>query len=188
MLKKLFTAALFILATSTANAGFIDGEINVAGFATATVSASGAIESLSLTTATVGSVTDDYSSVLAAITPFVSTFDLVNPLDLTNSIVGLDLFTIEGFTFNGVSVDINHTIGATTSITIIGNVSHTGFDTTESQLFFSSQGLTAGTTTTGSAYSLQITSPTPTVSEPGTLAIFGLGLMGFAVSRKKKSA
>jgi hypothetical protein len=190
MLKKLFTAALFILATSTAaNAAFIDGTFGVSGVASTTLNASGEIVSIDFGSAPLNAVipTLNYATEFGGA---FSSFTIQNPLNIATVLTTSPVWSVAGFTFDATSIVENATNGSGTSLTIIGDVSHNDYDTTESQLFFSSQGLTIGGTT-ASTFSFTVSSPVPPafgVSEPGTLAIFGLGLMGFAVSRKKKSA
>ena len=60
--------------------------------------------------------------------------------------------------------------------------------TTETEWFFSTQGLVNNAKTVKS-FSSTITSPAPSqVPVPGTLALLGLGLISFGFSRNKKAA
>lgn len=188
MLKTLLTAALLLLVTSTAKATpmtGIDGSFDLLGLGTTTLNANGEIETVQFNLIfSPLLITGDYSPYLTNASVFnAGTLDL-------NNIIGVALWAVEGFTFTGTSVVQNNTDGNGTSVTIIGDVSHAGFITTSTQWFFSTQGLSAGSTTMTS-FSSKMTSPyvaPVTIPEPGTIAILAFGLMGFAVNRKKKSA
>ncbi len=190
MLRKLLTAGMLLCASlsMSANAGLmtgINGSFDIFGLGQTTLNAAGEVTNV------------DFSLNAAGLTPFVvsgdyagyftsnSVLSIKSPLVLS-SIVGVDLWTVEGFTFTGTSIRENTTTGTSTGLYIIGNVSHADFITTETQWFFSTQGLSINGTTLKS-FSSTITSPAPSVvPEPGTLALFGLGLLFCGLRRNKK--
>jgi hypothetical protein len=192
MLKKLFAAALLLAFTATAHATpmGINGTFDMFGTASIATDAAGEITSIDfdnlLTTAPNN---DDYL-------PFFNFLDVAltptNPLFL-NDILNKVVFEVAGFTFTSTSIrgssftDVGGLISA--NLYLIGDVSGNGFATTSSQFHFSTQGLIKDGLTLNKGFSVTVTSPAPAVvSEPGTLAIFALSLIGFAASRKKKSA
>lgn len=190
MLKNLFTAGLLLCASLTmtlsmsANASLIkgiDGSFDVVGAGNTSVNADGEVTSVDFFFSMVLIFTGDYEDYFTS----SSVLTIQNPLEL-NNIVGVDLWTIEGFTFTGTSIRENSTTGTSTGLYIIGDVSHADFITTESEWFFSTQGLVPNSTSFKS-FSSTITSPAPsTVPEPGTVALFGLGLVFFGLRRYKK--
>lgn len=189
MLKKLFAAGLLLLITATANAApitGINGSFDVFGIGQTTLNANGEIAQVDFSlNSTLFPVlaTGDYLDYFTS----DSIFSVKNPLILSN-IVGIELWTVEGFSFTGTSIRQNSTQGASTGLYIIGNVTHADFIATETEWFFSTQGLTNNSVNVKS-FSSTVTSPAPvvTVAEPTSLAIFALGLMGFAARRKRKS-
>ena len=67
-------------------------------------------------------------------------------------------------------------------------MSHPNFTTTQTQWFFSTQHLVWGSETE-KTFSSTVTSPASTaIPEPDILAMFALGLVGYCVRRKRKSA
>ncbi|MBB6544457.1 PEP-CTERM sorting domain-containing protein [Thalassotalea piscium] len=190
MLKKIFTTALFLVFTAIVNATpitIINGSFDVYGLGNTTLNANGEVVSVDF------SFNNQLNPVLATgdyLNYFTnnSVFQVTNPLLLSN-VIGVDLWTVDGFTFTGTSVVQNSTsVSGSTGLYIIGDVSHNDFITTSTQWYFSTQFLTNNATTLKS-FSSTVTSPAPsTVSEPGTIAILALGLMGLVASRKKKSA
>lgn len=190
MLKKLLTATLLLIVTSTANAATIgiNGSFDVFGIGTTTLDTNGQVTQVdfALNSALNPVLTSgDYSTYLTS----TSVFSVFTPL-LLNNIVGQTLWTIEGFTFVGTSVAQNSSVlGGATGLYIIGDVMHNDFITTSTEWFFSTQFLNFGGATTKS-FSSTVTSPAPQrVPETGSLAIFCLGLAGLALRRKaKKSA
>ena len=196
MLKKAFTTAILLCVSlsmtlsMSANATLINGingSFDVFGIGNTTLNASGEVVEI------------DFSLNNFGLRPFIITGDYLNYFDintiftvktplLLNDIVGNVLWTVEGFNFTGSSIRGNATVGGSTGVYIIGNVSHPDFMTTETEWFFSTQGLVNNAKTVKS-FSSTITSPAPSqVPEPGTLALLGLGLISFGFSRNKKVA
>ncbi|HBY87702.1 MAG TPA: hypothetical protein DEO86_17745 [Colwellia sp.] len=192
MLKKLFTTALLFLVTTAANANLIHGSFDVTGTGLTTLNDAGEVTQIDFslndplidswaTPLKASSATGDYRTVAVK----DAIFSVQNPFIISN-ITGVELWKIAGFTFTGISVHDNNTSGVATGLAIIGTVSHVGYTDTETEWFFSTQHLVIGTETKAS-FSSSITSPVPTqVTEPGTLAIFALGLVGFGLRRKQK--
>ncbi len=207
MLKKLFTAALMLAVSATATATpmkpSIDGMFSISGFAETVLSEENTITSVSFSVAFAGGATGDFLGHIASGNDVEQLVpgDYTNPLTITyneeTELFSTDFaLTVGGFTFNAEEV-LGNTATPTTgsdttnldgNIHIRGTLSHDEFADTYTQLLFSTQGLSTG----GSAFtsmSMTILSPAPAlISEPGTLAIFGLALVGFAAGRKKKSA
>jgi len=185
MLKKFFIASLIFVFTATANATpvkpSITGEFDIFANADITLNAAGEVSFIDFSAAMVAVVQPgDYTSYLTGFQAI--TLD-ANPLDIS-AIMGLQLWSVSGFEFTATEIRKNQTVGAFTSLAIIGDVSHDDFLTTSSEFFLSFQNLTVdGTKSSG--FSGTVTSPIP---EPSSLAIFGLSLIGFAAGRKKKSA
>jgi hypothetical protein len=189
MLKKLLTAGILLCASlsMSANAALmgINGSFDVFGLGETTLNAAGEVTVV------------DFSFNSFDLRPQIilgdyqgyfdnnSIFSVKNPLVLS-SIIGVDLWTVEGFTFTGTSIRENKTTGTSTGLYIIGDVSHDDFTTTETQWFFSTQGLAIDGTTLKS-FSSTVTSPAPSqVPESATLALLCLGLMGFRLRQNKK--
>jgi len=193
MLKKLFAATLLLIASTAANAEImqgINGSFGVGGFAATTLDLDGDIVAIDFS---------DFSFIADEVVvgdyqPYISSSSIinydVNPLILADLTIGDTLFNIDGFTFDFISFT-QTTDAISNGLRIIGDVSHVDFFTTETEWFFSIQGLTAGNTGTA-IYSSTITSPAPLrvavpVPEPGTLAIFAVGLVALSLRRKKKT-
>jgi hypothetical protein len=191
MLKKLLTGAILLCASlsMSANASLIkgiDGAFDVFGVGQTTLNSAGEVTKIDFSFNSFGLrpqiVLGDYLNYFDQ----NSIFSVINPLTL-NNIVGVDLWSVEGFTFTGTSILQNQSNGSSTGLYIIGDVSHADFITTETEWFFSTQGLTNDATTMKS-FSSTVTSPAPSqVPEPGTLALLGLGLVSFGFSRRKKT-
>jgi hypothetical protein len=207
MLKKLFAAALLLAFTATANATpmkGIDGKFSIGGFATTTLSEDNTITEVAFTLAFAGGASGDFLGYIPTGSDVVTLdpSDYTNPLTITKNLVDGTFETTFGFTVGGFTFVADEVISNTTSVNsgslvtnldgnlhLRGTLSGNGFADTYTQLLFSTQSLNSdGTAFSG--FSLSVTSPAPSVvSEPGTLAIFGLALVGFAAaSRKKKSA
>jgi len=205
MLKKLFAAALLLAFTATANATpliGINGEFDIAAGGHLTLNADGSVSEIEFVKLDVsffisetitsgldndfhGRLTTDENMDIAA-----------NPLILDGFVANSLLWSVAGFDFFISDVISNQTIDNTTGITIIGTLKHEDFLDTESQYFISGQGLNVGENT-GRGFSATVTSPAPPVvgpnppvevSAPGTLAVFGLALIGFAASRRQKKS
>lgn len=105
------------------------------------------------------------------------------------------LWSFLGFEFFITEVASNKTDGDTTGLTIIGTLTHDNYEDTKSEYFISGQYLDVGLTNS-KGFSATVTSPAPPspppppveVSAPGTLALFGLALVGFAASRRQKKS
>ncbi|MBU2895045.1 PEP-CTERM sorting domain-containing protein [Colwellia sp. D2M02] len=190
MLRNLFAAVLLLTLAATAKAtpikSGIDGSFDIFSVADITLNADGEVTLINFIFANIALVDQagDYA-------PYLTAGDAValdtNPISI-NNIIGLQLWNVNGFSFIATAIGANETVGATTGLYIIGDVVHDDFITTSTEFFLSSQNLTVDGTKQ-SALSASITSPAPVaVSEPGSLAILALGLIGFAASRKKKSA
>jgi hypothetical protein len=205
MLKKLFTAGLLLLVTATANATLmgINGTFSVGSLAAeSTLSDDNLLTSIIFHNAKAGAAEGDFASFLpSGFSEGVPLVSLTSPL-----IIGVDAITgkfitdfsflVGGFTFVSEEVMSNtwsstsasQTTNLSADLHLRGTMSGNGFADTYTQLIFSTQGLTSGDTKTRS-WSLTVTSPAPVlVPEPGTLAIFALGLVGFAASSRKKKS
>jgi len=206
MLKKLFIASLMLAVSATANATLIS--INgLAGFASngdITVDEMGEITEISYDNILVFSInptvesgkSNDFYPHMTFLqhveteTPlFTADVEAVSILnealgeeDALNSV---HLWSVGGFSFAATEITHNGTKDGVTGLVMLGMLSHEGYEDTLAQYFISAQGLSVGVN--NGAFSATVTSPAP-ISEPGTLAIFGLALVGFAASRKKKSA
>ncbi|WP_085299603.1 PEP-CTERM sorting domain-containing protein [Cognaticolwellia mytili] len=189
MLKKLLTAGILLCVSlsMSANAALmgINGSFDVFGLGETTLNAAGEVTDVDFSFNSFDLRPQIISGDYQGYFDNNSIFSVKNPLVLSN-IVGVDLWTVEGFTFTGTSIRENKTTGTSTGLYIIGNVSHADFITTETQWFFSTQGLSINGTTLKS-FSSTITSPAPSVvSEPGTLALFGLSFLFCGLRRNKK--
>lgn len=190
MLKKLFASAILLFVTVSANATLmnsINGTFDFFGIGKTTLNADGEVQKIDFSlnnrlypVLLEGTYADELSTT--------DTFSVVNPLLFAN-ILGKDLWSIGGFTFNATSIAENGTDkNGATGLSIIGDVSHDKFITTSTLWFISSQFLTLDGTSIKS-FSSSIISPDPaSVSAPATITILGLALVGFGVARRKKQA
>lgn len=202
MLKKLFAAALLFAVTATANAtpipAGINGSFDMSVEGTINVDENGSIISLLIT-------------YLAASTPNTDDFDgrwsraannnvaqHITETLVLDDIAGKTLFTLAGFSFDitvlrsNVGVEANGVFS--NSLYLLGMFTHADFTATEAEFFVSSQALVEGENI-NKGFSATVTSPAPPapappveVSAPGTLAVFGLALIGFAASRRQKKS
>ncbi len=191
MLKKLFTAGILLCASlsMSVHAGIIkqgiNGSFDIFGLGQTTLN-NGKITRidflLNSSTSKAQLALGDYQNYFTS----NSVFSVRNPLILS-SIKDIKLWEIEGFSFVGNNVQENKTQGTATGLYIIGTVSHADFAPTVTEWFFSTQGLTDNGVTVKS-FSSTVTSPAPNqVPESATLALLGLGLMGFGLGRKRKN-
>lgn len=188
MLKKLFIASLLLVLTITANATpiktGISGEFDIFATADITLNAAGEVTLVNFLSANVALTQpgDNFASYLSGGQALILD---ASPVDIS-TIIGLQLWNINGFEFTATEVRLNQTAGLYTNLSIIGEVAHDDFLTTSTEFLLSFQNLTVDGSKR-SAFSGTITSPAPAVvPEPGTLAMLSLGLIGFTASRKKK--
>ena len=197
MLKKLFVASLLLILSTTLNATpiktGINGAFDVLGQGPITTDENGIITSVGFDFLIAGATNDDDYRDYWVRSQVITT--LQNPLVLALSLDQL-IFSYSGFDFilreirsNISTLDLSSGL-FNSNLVLIGDISHDDFITTSSQFHFSTQAIIKDGTTENKGFSITVTSPAPSaVTEPGTLAIFGFALVGFAVaSRKKKSA
>ncbi len=106
-----------------------------------------------------------------------------NPLDYSSPFAGVTpLWTIGGFSFDLETVEVGPT-GTNLPLTLsgTGTLMNASYDNTLYNWAYSGNGNNINSTLTFSAFS----APTP-VPEPGSLALLGLGLVGFAVTGYKR--
>ncbi len=214
MLKKLCAAVLLLAITATANANpisplsGINGMFDISLTGDLLINNDGTIAEIDFNTMEVGSAPNN-TFYDASTTQFLSN-DFFGPLEeddtitigagtLNTSLFVTDtlLWSIAGYEFYISEITDNHTSNNITGLTIIGTLKKSGFDDTRSQYFISGQTLHAGIDNTSRSFSATVTSPAPPViseeppvevSAPGTLALFGLALVGFAASRRQKKS
>jgi hypothetical protein len=196
MLKKLFAASLLLILSATLNATpiktGINGAFDVLGQGPITTDENGIITSVGFNLLITGATNDDDYRDYWVSSQVITT--LQNPLVLSLSLDQL-IFSFSGFYFilreirsNISTLDLPSGLFSS-NLVLIGDISHDDFITTSSQFHFSTQALVKDSTNQNKGFSITVTSPAPSpISEPGTLAIFGLVLIGFAASRKKTSA
>ncbi len=194
MLKRLFATALLLAFTVTGNATpmktGINGTFDVLGQGPITTDANGIITSIGFGFLIAGATNDDDFRQYWVSSTLINT--PVNPLVLANSIDQV-AFSFSGFNFTIKEIRSNLSKKQASSdlydsnLVLIGDISHDDFITTSSQFHFSTQAIKKNDVTNNKAFSITVSSPAP-INEPGTLAIFGLALVGFAARRKKKSA
>jgi hypothetical protein len=203
MLRKLFTAALLLAVTATANATpmKINGFVDFFAVGGITLDETGAITQIDYFFNSVayleanlktGKTNDFFTEMEAGDTVTTTSPLVIAAIEAVNletpegeAPIGVNLWSVGGFSFDATEVSYNETKDGFTGLAILGTLSHEGFADTVARYFISAQSLTLGVNNGG--FSATLTSPAP-ISEPGTLAIFGLALVGFAASRKKKSA
>lgn len=207
MLKKLFIAAILLANTVTANATpiSINGLVDFFSVGTVTVDEMGSITQIDYAFTNVAYLEDTVKNgknndffgemssgdLVTVQSPLViSTIEAISvaneALEEDDELNSLELWTVGGFSFAATEIIHNETENGFTGLSMLGMLSHEGHKDTLAQYFISATDLTIDGITT-KAFSATVTSPAP-ISEPGTLAIFGLALVGFAASRKKKSA
>jgi len=199
MFKNLFTAALLfassILISTSANATLmgIDGEFEMFVGGNVKIAADGSVSEIYFNSLLVGfSVSEKIKNgqdndFYGRLLPFSPILVTTNPLVTASVVAGTSLWSVAGFEFFITEIVANQTAGTATGIKIIGTLTHEDFADTKSEYFISGQNLTVGDNL-NKTLSASVTSPAPKeIPEPGTLAIFALGLMGFAANRKKKS-
>jgi hypothetical protein len=201
MLKKLFATALLLAFTVTANAtpikSGITGQFGMTGEGTIEVNDKGEFISIFFDFLDAGTPkADDFSGKWKRndAVSIESPLNIANALDKLDNNKEVKIFELAGFEFilTGLRGNTGNKLGNvySTNLFLLGMLSHDDYITTEAEFHFSSQGLSLNPINNKSqAFSVSVTSPAPVdVSEPGTLAIFGLALVGFAATRKKKSA
>lgn len=200
MLRSLFAAVLLLALTTTANATpikpGINGEFEMFVGANVTLDNEGLISEILFSQILVGfSVSDTIANgqsndFFGLVAPFsmVTLTSGANPLIVNSFVAGSSFWSVGGFEFFIDEITANATVGIASGIKIIGTLTHDDYKNTTSEFFISGQNLNTGVNL-NKTLSASVTSPAPVaVSEPGTLAILALGLMGFAARRKQKSA
>jgi len=170
---KLATFVALIIASNNASALVmpdIEGQIDFGGVSTVTVVG--------------GQVTQiDFSSMLVVLSSGdFSGLSIVDPVTFATpfdpSMPTLGLWAVGGFSFDYMTMTHNIVNGAGTSLAGTGVIKHAGFADTMGTWHFTSQASGNGT------FGFSAT----TVPEPATLAILGLGLVGFGAARRRKQA
>jgi hypothetical protein len=206
MLKKLFAAAILLAFTATASAGPIQGltaTFGLSGSADITIDEQGFIQSVFFefldTEKAPSALATSWARNAAVQTPS-------NPLSTDPLLIaGTEVFSLadqdvnySGGLFTFIATEFRSTSATfannafSSNFSLIGTLSHSlnRFADTKTEFFFSSQALRYGSDGINkeASFSVTVTSPAPAlISEPTTLAIFGLALVGFAASRKKKT-
>jgi hypothetical protein len=202
--KKIIFAIMFLGMSAislTANATQISGTLPIGFLGTATIT--GGSDLSSFTGITVsgsglqvgGGKTGDYLSVVSGetITTVPHSFDLIAASAPTaGNLATWDLSNATSYgTFAATTVQILQQTANFADIFVIGTQTMTGFDPTQTSVRYS---LTRSVNpSTGEAsYSISGTQASPPVAintpEPVTMSMLGLGLVGWAASRRRKAA
>ncbi len=183
---NLATSAVLLTTSTIAFAGPITGQIDFSGNAVVTIANDQITEIDFANSGEQGSPT-----VSQASGDFLPTYgmsvDYVDPFIV--SAPQAALWSVGGFTFDLTTILSNQSIdvdnnGSADYAIITGNgvINKAGFDATEGEWTFSTQGF--GNLGNGGSFSFSATS----VPEPAAIALLGLGLIGFGAARRKKQA
>ncbi|MCF6336323.1 MAG: PEP-CTERM sorting domain-containing protein [Gammaproteobacteria bacterium] len=181
-------AGLLLLAMGSSAVMAVPITGNIAFYGTSTVA--GEVVTFTGNSATVASVDGDFAAegVVARgpLDPATALNTAVfNPLDYSTPFAGVSpLWTIGGFSFDLETIVVGPTgPGVDLALSGTGTLMRAGYDNTAYNWAYSGNSIGGGTLQVFSSAS----APTPTqVPEPGSLALLGLGLVGFAVTGYKR--
>ncbi|MFT5880907.1 MAG: hypothetical protein ACI86X_002046 [Moritella sp.] len=183
---NLAASAVLLTTSAVAFAGPISGQIDFSGNAVVTI-ANDQITEIDFAnlgqqgSPIVGQASGDFLPTYGMSVDYIDPFVVSAPQAA--------LWSVDGFTFDltqilsNQSIDVNNNGTADYAI-ITGNgvIHNAGFDDTQGEWTFSTQGF--GNLGNGGSFSFSAT----TVPEPAAIALLGLGLIGFGAARRKKQA
>lgn len=188
MLKIVALAGLLFASGFAAAVPFIEGQIDFGGGAVVSLDANGAITQINFIDPPISGAptvlfgTSDFSGLAGSAVTFVDPFIVAIPMN--------NLWQVGGFSFDLLSINVNKSVDfdvpldGTWDYSVLrgdGILSKVGYEDTSGKWSFSTQGFDLGQ---GGTFSFSSTS----IPEPASLAIFGLGLIGFGLARRKQQS